>query len=126
MGTDIYAYIEVQDGNVWKLCGNDVCLNRNYTLFGLMAGVRSDVVMFEPRGLPSDTSSDLTKACSPTGYLEYGEAVPGHSGSWLTLEELIAVSEHETMKGYDTLTEVLDMMQDMGKGRPTRLVFWFD
>lgn len=115
MGTDIYAYIEVQDGNVWKLCGSDVWLNRNYTLFGLLAGVRSDVGMFAPRGMPADISAELN-----------ADRTPGHSGSWLTLEELIAVSEHEAMKGYDTLTEVLDRMQDMGKGRPTRLVFWFD
>ena len=117
MGTDIYAYIEVQDGNVWKLASSDVWMNRNYTLFGLMADVRSGVGMFPARGTPTDISAAL-KADS--------YYATGHSGSWLTLEELIAVSEHETMKGYDTLTEVLDMMQDMGKGRPTRLVFWFD
>lgn len=56
--------------------------DRNYTRFGLLAGVRSDGP--EPRGFPSD-ASDLA---SIRGRSWHGD---GHSHSWTTAYELIPI-----------------------------------
>lgn len=59
-------------------------MERNYRLFGELAGVRTDGTLGnEPRGLPSD-ASQLTTAMSD----EWG--ADGHSHSYLSLPEFIA------------------------------------
>lgn len=62
MGCDIHAYIEFQeyedkDGNpmYWNWSGR-VWFSRNYWLFELMAGVRGDNKLYEPRGIPEHLS----------------------------------------------------------------------
>lgn len=117
MGIDIYAYVEVQNENgSWQLRGGDLHIPRSYMLFGLMGGFGSD----KQRGVPPDMSKALAKECWAV-----------HSASWLTSEEFANVVKAEVARApeltrdHEELHDVLDCMQD-AKGRPTRLVFWFD
>ena len=51
MGCDIHAYIEsVRDGYVKSVA--HVGIDRDYTLFGVLAGVREEPALVKPRGIP--------------------------------------------------------------------------
>lgn len=106
MGCDIHLYCEYRSAETdheWLSCDwyrrnpyrkSDVtepkwcCINaygnRNYTLFGILAGVRSNdnPTISAPRGVPSDMSKQIRKEWE-------NEAEWCHSFSWLTLKELI-------------------------------------
>lgn len=87
MGCDIHAHVEVKLDGAWHhLVEAD--LDRNYTLFGYMAGVRGyDIVpLCNPRGLPEDVSV-LTAVFSRR------LGVDGHSHSWLNYDEMLKVQE---------------------------------
>ncbi len=62
---------------------------RDYDLYGLMAGVRGEHRLFEPRGLPEGSDSHIRR--------ELGQTNPDmdgyHSYSWLTVAELHAVAD---------------------------------
>lgn len=108
MGTDIYAYVEVQDDHgSWQLRGGNLCIPRSRALFALMAA--------NPRDVPADMSKELAKE---VGYY-------GHSASWLTQQEFADVVAQYDPERTGFLLEFLECMQ-YAKGRPTRLVFWFD
>lgn len=116
--------------------------NRNYQLFGFLAGVRSDITpclawLADPddptphphstRGVPDDVSG-----CVNTEVLTWeGD---GHSHSWLTLRELVAGFAASTIAGEadgfaDQLTFTLDQLKERsrdGEGNDVRIVFWFD
>lgn len=58
MGCDIHCYIEYQprDSQSWKGFGGRLNPGRNYTMFGQLAGVRSEGrPAVSPRGFPSPT-----------------------------------------------------------------------
>lgn len=87
MGCDVHLAVEaLQHGRWWfEGCTN---VDRNYALFGEMAGVREEGshVFSEPRGLPDDVAT-LT-----TLYLtEF--AIADHSFSWLSARELLSVAD---------------------------------
>ena len=133
MGCDIHAFIEVKIDNKWHHHG-EVDIDRNYELFGLMAGVRyaHDDMIDYPRGLPNDTT------CMTGIHYETwnGEA---HSASYLTMDEMIYVEKYESYYiqkyipafsvFYCSLEELRDDY-DMKIGEyvieGVRLVFWFD
>jgi hypothetical protein len=58
MGCDIHMFLEYADftqsnGDVyWSCFGGSYNPGRDYYMFGLLAGVRSDRTLFEPKGLP--------------------------------------------------------------------------
>lgn len=60
MGTDINVMVEYQknaNGIFWAFNYDPLCLDRNYLMFSLMAGVRPSpepMPVFEPRGFPPD------------------------------------------------------------------------
>lgn len=132
MGCDIHAHIEVKIDNEWLYWGG-IDLSRNYTLFGVMAGVRCQKdTIAEPRGLPSDISKQ-TKFQSDV----YGS--DGHSHSWLNSREFISVIEQFSLDsrkdqwtniGYlmgDSYKDFYKYPEDRTKGiQDFRLVFWFD
>ena len=60
---------------------------RNYGLYGLMAGVGSDIVLFEPRGIPEDASRRLRWELKDSKL-----AADEYAHSWLTTEELREVA----------------------------------
>lgn len=119
MGCDIHAHIEhiEQDCNdeqwfVWA----SLNLSRRYDAFGLMAGVRGDRQMFQPKGMPdylSDSAQDEWR---------HG----GHTPSWLNRNELASVSINLD-QSWDELTIILHAMEMLEmRGHVSRLVFWFD
>lgn len=76
---------------------------RNYALFAMLAGVRNYpgldyksnkqllTPIAEPRGLPADVTEETKKYSDEWG-------IDGHSHSWLTLEELLAVDWDSPVK----------------------------
>lgn len=61
MGCDIHAYIEYKmfdqnDGTPYYNCFGERISDRDYVMFGILAGVRRDGCIFEPRGLPEHVS----------------------------------------------------------------------
>lgn len=84
MGTDIHTTAErrLPDGT-WKAVAKlNFYDNRNYALFGWLAGIRnySDFPPYLPdRGLPEDATPE---ACEQAEY--------NHSVTWYTVEELIS------------------------------------
>lgn len=57
MGCDIHAYIEFRDGDRWSGFAGRVNPGRNYKVFGILAGVRTDgPPVIQPRGVPPDMS----------------------------------------------------------------------
>ena len=89
MGCDIHAHFEIKVKNKW-LHYDKPNLERNYQLFGKMAGVRGDekpIVL--PRGLP-DNISDVTELESKW---QEGDA---HTHSWFNAKEIKEIIEfHE-------------------------------
>ena len=59
MGCDIHLFVEYKQYDNWYPFGYaELRLNRNYKMFGMMAGVRRNTELsFDPRGLPSDVST---------------------------------------------------------------------
>ncbi|WP_086847005.1 hypothetical protein [Amycolatopsis kentuckyensis] len=124
MGTDIHWRVEKRTAEGWvraePLIKNDwfdkfdgepefkheeIFSDRNYSLFAMLADVRNgygfagvdrgDPVtpIDEPRGLPDDVSEALREECE-----DYG-----HTPSWFTLAELVAVPWHDnqiTLRGW--------------------------
>lgn len=90
----------------WQI--KEVNVGRNYTLFGVLAGVRdrSRPVISEPRGVPDDMSKQTKKR-----YLRESEW-GCHSYSWLTLKELLDYKtqyENKYCCGYVTATGLEDI-----------------
>ena len=58
MGCDIHCYIEYKKKNDdhWRSFGGRINPGRNYTLFGVMAGVRCDGLLYPLRGFPEDAA----------------------------------------------------------------------
>ena len=119
MGCDIHFCVErrMPDGS-WSAVMNrglEWEMDRNYELFGRLAGVRCrERVIAEPRGIPADVSNVVRR--------EYdGWGVDGHSASWLTLREL------RDGIGADDFRQTMAQMGqiDMDPDR-VRAVFWFD
>lgn len=88
MGCDIHAYVEYKKpySDEWIHYDVDegVMGHRNYSLFSILAGVRSYYAypaINEPRGLPEDASAFIMR--------EYGDwPIDWHSASYFTLAEL--------------------------------------
>ena len=155
MGCDIHMHVEYRiqrnnkpaqwcDGNLYEankfyeLYQEDdepkyvrVYLNnerRNYTLFGLLAGVRYFGIkpIASPRGFPDDASKSITEE-----YASWGS--DAHTASWLTLAELINSARSHS----DLLNNLVKELQDYFKrlfphpsplitANELRIVFWFD
>lgn len=56
MGCDIHAYLEYKnkgtDKGYWQNFGAQFRLDRNYLMFGLLANVRNDGAIIQPKGIP--------------------------------------------------------------------------
>jgi len=135
-----FARVEGIQGVSW------IADNRNYKLFGALAGVRRESPFgYEPRGLPENVS-DLALALSD----DYGS--DGHSHSWLLLPDFLkcygwakhgeASDEHTAaaiaaiegkmpyleLAGEVTGLSYLDAYttDDAKAAEKYRIVFWFD
>lgn len=116
VGTDIHFYAEIRanPSAPWKLAGK-VPLDRNYGLFGILAGVRAEgVTPIAPRrGLPANVSEG-TKYLSDRG--------DGHSGSWLTYDELVSFDWQGTFAEHRLLLrpEQYAAFKETGSGQGLR------
>lgn len=126
MGCDIHAYVEIIEDKI-TICECEYFLNRNYGMFGYLAGVRSlDDPVVEPRGLPDNLSWYLASE-----YEDGGASF--HTPSYLSVMEygrvLVAYMRdkecrHTRPKEYLALLAL--MVALTVEGVKCRLVFWFD
>lgn len=128
MGCDIHWHVETRYiGDAWgdeehgweynRCLSIETDPHRDYTLFGLLAGVRGgDDPVYPPRGMPEDSQIDM------------GEDV--HTPSWLTPEELIDVLHAFTVdiQDYDSASYLWQRFYILRELREheVRVVFWFD
>lgn len=148
MGCDIHAFAEVREKKKWiklddrfendypksmkcEWCEkvSEVTSDRNYDLFGLLAGVRGDIDIEEispPKGIPEDASH---------GYLHKVEYWDGdcHSHSYFTLKELkesLSGNERLLQEPIDRLEkakkEIIDEWDLKLGDEDIRMVFFFD
>lgn len=107
MGCDIHTHAEVKENGTWKDAGKIFPINwggrigteyggpfesRNYGLFGLLADVRNYSCIkpiAEPKyKIPEDAAKETREDYE-------GWEGDGHTASWLTLEQLLAVNYDE-------------------------------
>jgi hypothetical protein len=98
---------------------------RNYSLFGVLAGVRGHDQYFPVRDLPVDTSSEVQDLAD-----KYG--ADGHTHSYIYLGELEHFLESmnfkELEKDLDSgfVNYTMPELRKLGSSKNVRIVFWFD
>jgi len=142
MGCDIHLHIEVKVNGKWEHYASP-WIQRNYTLFEKMAGVRGDDenAISLPKGMPEDASFITKQSCEDFGS-------DGHSHSYLTLNEIVQLEdwlnslpkvegnylatdlEHSILHTYCEGNSFAGILR-YPKEKPswiedTRFVFWFD
>ena len=83
MGCDIHGYLELVHSETYVTGVCNIPSDRDYDLFGLLAGVRNYVdaaPISEPRGLPSEVSWKMKDEVE-------GYGTDGHSHSWLSYKD---------------------------------------
>lgn len=127
MGTDIRAFVEYRQGEAWYAHA-ELFLERAYSLFALIAGVRSEgTSLMVPRGLPDDASGPTQEAYFVWDD-EQEDLAPDPDAtapSWLLFSELAEIlgSEPVVMNWELTLQTMRAIEQNFHA--ETRLVFWF-
>ncbi len=127
MGCDIHATIEKKFTKLsWYSLATDFDIDRNYELFGYLAGIRgkkligSETVDIEPiiqvRGLPSDVSDEFKKQINKMR----GDA---HTPSWILFSEMNALPEKFKQEPFYITMEAF--AKKYGED-DVRLVFFFD
>ena len=101
---------------------------RNYTLFGLLAGIRYYGIkpIAPPRGFPKDVSKSIAEE-----YDSWGS--DAHSASWLTLAELMNAARSHPDLLDDLVVELQEYFNRIFPNpaplitqNELRIVFWFD
>ena len=101
---------------------------RNYTLFGLLAGVRNYDIkpIASPRGFPNDASKPIAEEYDSWG-------LDAHSASWLTLAELMNAARTHPDLLDDLVAELhthfhrlFPVPSPLITQNELRIVFWFD
>lgn len=112
MGADIHIFIERKDfgSNYWYGFGDNIHAERSYTMFGAIAGVRSDEVtpISEPRGFPPDYNQ---------GDKDEKDKYDFHSWTYLTPNEL----EVAILRATELYAKTSD-----GPGDDDYLGYWMD
>ena len=157
MGADIHCYIERRnhEKNVWEPLnlyidkdGEKKCVNfftdRDYELFGQLAGVRSMIDPFVyPRGLPDDISEFVENEYKRGEFILDDGTIANdfHSATWYDYVELKLYSEKEEsaiVEDFDYtrnpsayFVERIDFVLDLywifyPKPNDIRIVIWFD
>lgn len=130
MGCDIHLVLEIKDDlGKWigvnqftgrlssekKWCSWP-CTDRDYQRFALLAGVRGTGPV--PKGMPDDISETAA-------YLAYKWAGDGHSHSWISLKEAMAIWETTSNTTHEYPSDYWFGV-DEDEVEKHRLVFWFD
>ena len=92
MGCDIHVVCQRRKpGGAWEDLGISIWENRNYSVFGFLAGVRNYSAvepLSKPRGLPENDQSFVN---DPDDYYY-------HSTSWFSIEELLAIDPNREVE----------------------------
>lgn len=125
MGCDIHMYLEVKKPKMWVFPGKwemvrPIDIERNYTLFAALCGVRSfikdPVCVSLPKGIPKGMSRGVKDMLK-----EKDQLYDLHGHSHNTVKELKAFGWHSYGK---TVESFLRELAKMGKN--TRIVYFFD
>lgn len=121
MGCDIHASAERKFDGSWDgyvfAAGIELDIDRWYTLFGYLAGVRGiEDPIVEPRGFPSKVSDEVKK-----DYESWDS--DAHTPSWLTFKELKMLPKEFKKEPFYVYLESLAKLHGEDN---VRLVFWFD
>ena len=146
MGTDLHSHVEVYDRdkkrwdkvymyapdlwNFGKLREVEPYVGRSYTMFGVLAGVRSMTEpIVQPRDIPIDASSGVLEDWD-------NDSSWCHTPSWLTLAELRLAAKDkkrynkEERRSLRPLINGIDFMIDSSwlfkEDSEVRVVFYFD
>ena len=127
MGCDIHGWVEVKHHGVQSFDYKVVdinFINRNYTIFGYLFGVRGDCEhpIAPKRGLPSNVSSYVAEESE-----DYG--TDGHSHSWISLKEInnaLLKEEIEFTSDWQLLFSLMEKLGNYYGEDNVRLVVWFD
>lgn len=148
MGCDIHGVFQTKIGDVWVDVPHGLRLQRDYTLFGALAGVRRPPQNVQPiaegRGLPKDFAID-NRGNHPTDpecldvyerwdWIRFGRAqgkpcavdMGDHSHSWATGEEMIAWWKANGANYPSTEYFFAEVRELMLTHRTLRFVFGFD
>jgi hypothetical protein len=129
MGADCHSFFIEQkrygSGTWWDVARIET--GRDYTAFGLLAGVRhGELDHIEPRGYPSDMG---------WGAENHSKEGSGdcHSETWLTTDEMVECQRRYAIatsgQSYDALAfaiMVMRMAEERHPEKPVRAVFCFD
>ena len=160
MGCDIHGYIEYEDwednGKPHYSCFGENLGERDYTMFGLLAGVRHGSAIFAPRGIPENISFTVKGSFyqfvidgekDGDGYISkvtaqewvdkgwskwidknYVSNPDWHTPSWLTTKEY-----EQVLRAREEITDYGNVDQEwyailgaMKALKNARFVFWFD
>lgn len=141
MGCDIYSVAQVRKNEQWVVCGatfsdpyfvHDPFANRNYAVFGFLAGVRNHEVpvLQEMRGFPEDGISQAIR----------DRLSNGRTTSWVTLRQLLEFDYDQKFvdtvygSGLTTVRNFLpdeffadvEILKTLGSPDDVRVVFDFD
>lgn len=96
MGCDIHMHLEVKIAGKWEHYGAP-SVSRDYSLFGLLAGVRGKgPAVVAPKGFPADAST-VTR-------FDYEQwAGDAHTPSWLSAEEISEFQDAWALAGEHTI-----------------------
>lgn len=141
MGCDIHLFIEVVINDRWECVGelhstsghifvDEAYHGRNYALFSILAGVRGSYEpIIEPRGLPSNISSEVSAE-------KEGYGNDGHTPHYYLLSELdVDTFRPKSLKApafcFAGFSRVIRQMYKIKKivgcgDDDVRIVFWFD
>lgn len=123
MGCDIHLHAEIKIDGQWHHYAQ-LYIGRDYTLFGLMAGVRNTNVtpISQPKGIPDDIT--VITRISLNDW-----SVDGHTHSYLNGEEIRKLATLHLMEdfGYFFDWDWSDWLRHKStEVEDIRFVFWFD
>lgn len=128
MGCDIHAVVEVKinphNMEGWWINAGEIHINRDYRLFAKLAGVRNEhpwlqEPIAEPRGIPTDASGGVDALVEAWGH-------DGHSHSWVTVGELVGITDQQLIPAARRIAEKIDALEKLHDAIASRLVFFFD
>lgn len=109
-------------------------VDRDYEMFGLLAGVRTGPPVYAPRGIAPNMSWETKRRCyetTPDGEVTDKWIEDWHSPGWLTTDEFrevlmryVMTYEEQPAVSYRTMLHVMEAYEK--DGEKCRVVFWFD
>ncbi len=100
MGCDIHFFIEYKKDGKWHHAKRQHELPRDYSLFGLLAGVR-DCTIATIGGHTKPLPNDLSENVAEYFKTHYTDELWLHSPNWLSLDEILKYKWTRKTKAWD-------------------------